>query len=147
MAVLTHDPLDPAAVAATLANPGRGAVVTFAGVVRNHHMGRAVVGLEYTAYEPMAAREIGAIIAEAEAADDVGVAVVHRLGPLVPGDVAVVVAVAAAHRDAAFRVCREVLDAVKARVPIWKRERHPDGTESWVDPSAAGGTVPAGRPA
>lgn len=147
MAVLTHDPLDLAAVAATLANPGRGAVVTFAGVVRNHHLGRAVVGLEYTAYEPMAAREIGGIIAEAEAADDVGVAVVHRLGPLVPGDVAVVVAVAAAHRDAAFRVCREVLDAVKARVPIWKRERHPDGTESWVDPSAAGGTVPAGRPA
>src|SRR5690606_16688934 len=104
---------DPAALVAAVTTPDHGAVASFIGVVRNQHAGRPVVELTYSAYERMARSVMSEIVAEAEGSDPVRVAVAHRLGRLVVGDVAVVVAVGAGHRDAAFRVCRWVIDEIK----------------------------------
>jgi len=145
--MLHHEPIDPATLVAAVTTPDHGAVASFIGVVRNQHAGRPVVELTYSAYDRMAHSVMSEIVAEAEGSDPVRVAVAHRLGRLVVGDVAVVVAVGAGHRDAAFRVCRWVIDEIKARVPIWKLERYADGSEAWVDPTAPVGVVPSGRPA
>ena len=131
-------PLDLAALVEAVAGPDRGAVVTFVGAVRNHHEGRPVTGLSYSAYEPMADAVCAAIKAEAERRWPVRVAVVHRLGELEIGDAAVAIAAAGAHRDEAFAACRHMIEEVKRRVPIWKRERFADGTEEWVDPTGQG---------
>lgn len=145
MRYLTTQPIDPATLADGIASAECGAVVTFVGLVRDHHAGRSVVSLSYTAFDEMAEQVCAAIVAEARARWSAQVAVAHRLGHLFVGDVAVAIAVAAPHRDAAFEACRWVIDAVKARAPIWKRERYADGTEAWVDPTAASGTVPVSR--
>ena len=131
--------IDVRAVAARVVTPERGGVVTFVGGVRNHHGGRAVLRLEYSAYAPMADAEIDRIVAEAEERWPARVAVEHRIGVLEIGDVAVVVVAAAAHRDGAFDACRHVIEELKRRVPIWKREHYADGTAGWVDPTAQGG--------
>jgi molybdopterin synthase catalytic subunit len=131
-------PLDLAALVEAVAGPDRGAVVTFVGAVRNHHEGRPVTGLSYSAYEPMADAVCAAIKTEAECRWPVRIAVVHRLGELEIGDAAVAIAAAGAHRDEAFAACRHVIEEVKRRVPIWKRERFADGTEEWVDPTKTG---------
>jgi molybdopterin synthase catalytic subunit len=112
--------------------PARGGIACFLGVVRDHHAGRAVASLEYSAYEPMAEAECARIAAEARARWQAEVALEHRLGHLNIGDAAVAIAAAAPHRDAAFAACRYVIEEVKRRVPIWKRERFTDGTEMWV---------------
>ncbi len=140
---LSGDPVDVDALVHAVSGPGRGAVVSFVGVVRNHHAGREVLELEYSAYGPMAERAIGVIVAEAEARWPAAVAVVHRLGRLAIGEVAVAVVAAGGHRGEAFEACRYVIEEVKQRVPIWKRERYADGREAWVDPTAPGGTQPA----
>jgi molybdopterin synthase catalytic subunit len=132
MSHLSMRPLDLAALVDSVTAPDRGAVVTFVGVVRDHHDGRRVTGLSYSAYEPMADSECEAIKAEAERRWPVRVAVVHRLGDLEIGEGAVAIAAAGAHRDEAFAACRYVIEEVKRRVPIWKRERFADGTEEWV---------------
>lgn len=144
--MLHHVPLEPEVFIDEVAAAEHGAVASFIGLVRNQHGGRPVVELTYSAYERMALAVMSAIVAEAEATDHVRVAVAHRLGRLAVGDVAVVVAVGAGHRDAAFRVCRWVIDEIKSRVPIWKRERYADGTEAWVDPTVPDGVVPVERP-
>ena len=113
----------------------RGAVATFLGLVRNHHGGREVLGLEYSAYEPMAHRVLEAVVAEAESRWPVRVGVQHRLGALQVGEVAVAIAVAGDHRDEVFQACRYVIEALKDRVPIWKKETYRDGTIEWVDPT------------
>jgi molybdenum cofactor biosynthesis protein MoaC len=112
---------------------GAGAVCVFLGVVRDHHDGRAVVKLEYEAYPAMAFAEMTRV-AEGIAAEVPGVrlAVLHRTGTLVVGDVAVVCAASAPHRGEAYRACRALIDRIKARVPIWKREHGPEGAW-WVD--------------
>ena len=133
---LSQAPLDAAWLAAQVEAPSRGAVVTFHGLVRDHHAGRRVAGLEYTAYEPMAESVCDEIVREAESRWPVAVALAHRLGALEIGEAAVVVAAAGAHRDEAFAACRFVIEEVKRRVPIWKRERYADGSEAWVDPTA-----------
>lgn len=138
MAFLTDRPLDLATLVAAVASPERGGTCAFLGAVRDHHAGRAVLELEYTAYGPMAEATIAAIVAEAERRWPVRVAVAHRLGRLAVGDAAVAVAAAGSHRDEAFTACRHVIEELKRRVPIWKRERYADGTEAWVDPTAAG---------
>jgi molybdopterin synthase catalytic subunit len=102
-----------------------------------------VVELQYEAFGPMAEAECGRIVAEAESRWPCRIALRHRIGRLVIGDVVVAVAAASAHRDEAFTACRYVIEELKRRVPIWKRERYADGTEAWVDPTAPGGTVPA----
>lgn len=144
--MLHHAPLDPGVLVGAVTAAEHGAVASFIGLVRNQHGGRPVVELTYSAYERMALAVMSDIVTEAEAADQVRVAVAHRLGRLAVGDVAVVVAVGAGHRDAAFRVCRWVIDEIKSRVPIWKRERYADGTEAWVDPTVPDGVVPVDRP-
>ena len=141
MPYLSTQPLDPATVIDTVTTPEHGAVVTFVGTVRDHHVGMSVTGLRYESYGPMAEAECARIAEEAEAAFGARVGIVHRLGSLVVGDIAVVVAAAAPHRDAAFAATRWTIDEVKRRVPIWKHEQYADGTTAWVDTTAASGIV------
>jgi len=112
--------------------PAAGGLAFFVGVVRDESDGRAVTRLEYTAYTSMAKREMRAIADEIEREiEGVRVAVIHRVGSLEVGEAAVVCAASAPHRGEAFRACRALIDRVKARVPIWKREVGPDGV-AWV---------------
>jgi molybdopterin synthase catalytic subunit len=111
---------------------GAGALCLFLGMVRDHNDGRAVVKLEYEAYPAMALAEMRRIVDElAGETPGVRLAVLHRTGPLNVGDVAVVCAASAPHRGEAYHACRALIDRVKARVPIWKREHGPDGAY-WV---------------
>lgn len=146
MAHLTTNPLDLAGLLAAVAGPGYGAVTSFVGVVRDHHRGRPVLGLEYTAYAPMAEAACAAIVAEAEARWPVRLRLVHRLGELAIGDASVAIAASSAHREDAFAACRYAIEELKRRVPIWKRERYADGTEEWVDPAAPEAVAPAAEP-
>ncbi len=139
MAFLTDRPLDLTALIAEVQSPERGGIACFVGTVRNHHGGRGVKRLEYEAYRPMVEAECGRIVAEAERRWPVSVALRHRVGRLEIGDAAVAIAVAGAHRDEAFAACRHVIEELKLRVPIWKREFYADGTERWVGDSGAAG--------
>jgi molybdopterin synthase catalytic subunit len=132
VAYLTPDPIGLGPLLDSVQSPARGGVASFLGTVRDHHGGRTVLRLDYSAYVPMAEAEIARIVAEAESRWDVGVAVQHRLGRLEIGDTAVGVAVASAHRDEAFVACRYVIEELKRRVPIWKREVFADGSVEWV---------------
>jgi molybdopterin synthase catalytic subunit len=130
---LTREPLDRATLEARVADASDGALVTFAGIVRNHARGRAVEFLEYEAYVEMAEAQIRAILQEAARRwEGSRIAVAHRLGRLAVGDVSVIVTVACPHRAEAFDACRYVIDTLKATVPIWKKEFGPDGAE-WVE--------------
>jgi len=111
-----------------------GAVVAFAGMIRDHDSGRQVVKLEYSAH-PSAAGVIAEVVGEV-AAQSHGVravAVTHRIGVLQIGEAALVVAVAADHRQAAFDTCAQLVDAIKARLPVWKQQFFADGTNEWVE--------------
>ena len=113
-----------------------GAVVTFVGTVRDINDGDAVTTLELEHYPGMTEKALQAIEAEARERFDVrGIAIVHRVGPLAPGDPIVLVAVTSAHRGAAFDACRFVMDYLKTRAPFWKKERTPQG-ERWVEARA-----------
>jgi molybdopterin synthase catalytic subunit len=115
-----------------VSHPGAGGVVTFLGVVRDENDGRAVTLLEYEAYGAMAEAELGRILAEIPAEmPGVRVAATHRTGPLHVGDAAVACAASAPHRAEAFLACRALIDRIKARLPIWKREHGPEGPY-WV---------------
>ncbi|MEV1331696.1 molybdenum cofactor biosynthesis protein MoaE [Micromonospora costi] len=130
---VTDRPLDLAAHEAAVADPRAGAVVSFQGVVRDHDHGRAVTSLEYEGH-PSAEQILREVAAEIAADPEVyAVAVSHRVGPLAIGDVALVAAVSTAHRGAAFAACARLVDEVKARLPIWKRQVFADGTEEWVN--------------
>ena len=114
---------------------GAGAYASFEGWVRDHSHGRAVLALGYEAYGALAQAEGDQVLAEARANFAIlDVACVHRVGNLQVGELAVWVGVSAAHRDAAFAACRYVIDELKARVPIWKRERYEDGEAVWQHP-------------
>ena len=129
---LTSRPIDLGSLIAGVQSPARGGIACFLGTVRDHHGGRGVMRLDYSAYEPMAEAECARIVAETETRWNCAVALNHRTGSLVIGDVAVAIAVASAHRDDAFVACRHVIEEVKRRVPIWKREYFADGTVEWV---------------
>jgi molybdopterin synthase catalytic subunit len=132
-ALVTPHPLDVTAHERAVADPAAGAVVSFAGVVRNHDGGRSVVELEYEEH-PSAQRileQVAAMIAADPAVH--AVAVSHRVGRLEIGDVALAAAVSSAHRAAAFTACARLVDEVKARLPIWKRQVFADGEEEWVN--------------
>lgn len=117
---------------AAVSDPEAGGIATFLGVVRNHNEGRAVTRLEYQAYASMAEKEMRRIANEiAKEIPGVKLAALHRVGDLGVGDAAVACAASAAHRGEAFRACRELIDRIKARVPIWKREHGEDGPY-WV---------------
>lgn len=129
---LSDSPLDPRAVEQQVIGPDRGGLVTFTGVVRDHTGAHSVTRLEYEAYRPMAVKVMAQIRAEVEAQwPTVRIACVHRLGVLPVGELAVVVAAAAPHRDAAFAACQRYIDRLKEDVPIFKREVREDGSV-WV---------------
>lgn len=136
MTLLTGEPLDLGALIAQVVGPDRGAVATFLGLVRDHHEGRSVLRLEYSAYPDMAEAEATAIIGEASSRWPVHLAARHRTGMLEVGDAAVAVAAAGAHRGEAFEACRYVIEELKRRVPIWKREYYADGSVGWVEPTS-----------
>jgi molybdopterin synthase catalytic subunit len=129
---VTDAPLSLDEVVQAVSVPGHGAVATFTGAVRDHSHGKRVVRLEYEAYRPMAERKL-AEIGAAIAADwpGVRVAMVHRVGVLAVGEAAVMIAVSAPHRAAAFAACQAAIDRLKASVPIWKKEVAEDG-ETWI---------------
>lgn len=130
--LLSAEPLSLDRVIQAVSHPGAGAVVTFVGAVRDTNAGHAVTRLEYEAYASLATAEMSRILAElATELPGVRVAVHHRTGSLEVGEAAVVCAASAPHRDEAFDACRRVIDRVKARVPIWKREHGPNGPY-WV---------------
>ncbi|UYK83946.1 molybdenum cofactor biosynthesis protein MoaE [Xanthomonas sacchari] len=134
---LADHPLDIATLRAPLAHAQAGAYASFEGWVRDHNDGRAVDGLHYEAYAALAEAEGQRIVDEALARFAIlDLRCVHRVGELAIGDLAVWVGVVAAHRGAAFDACRHVIDEVKARVPIWKRERYRDGDAGWLHPEA-----------
>jgi molybdopterin synthase catalytic subunit len=132
MAYLTDDPIDPRALVARVMRPSDGAYVLFEGVVRNHHEGKSVESIFYDAYRPMAEKEMEIIVRDVESQyPGVALAVVHRLGHLVVGDSSIAIVACSPHRAEAFEACRLMIDRIKQTVPIWKKERGPDG-EEWV---------------
>lgn len=138
---LRETPLSVDEVLANVQRPGAGGVAVFVGVVRDESDGRAVTRLDYSAYVAMAKREMRAIADElARETPGVRVSAIHRLGTLLVGDAAIVCAASAPHRAEAFAACRQLVDRIKARVPIWKREWSPEGAVwvGWVDARCAG---------
>ncbi|WP_025885301.1 molybdenum cofactor biosynthesis protein MoaE [Asaia prunellae] len=131
--LLTEDPIDPAAFTLALRRDEAGGYCSFEGWVRNHSDGQAVLGLDYQAYLPLAETEALAVLSEAETRFDIlAASCIHRIGTLAIGDMAVWIGVSAPHRDAAFTACRFVIDEIKRRVPIWKRERYASGHSEWI---------------
>lgn len=129
---IVAQPIDAAAVAAAVGDPAAGAICTFVGTTRDHHQGRRVTQLEYEAYPEMALAELRKIGAEAARRWPIArVAIVHRIGVVPIGESSVVIAVSAAHRDAAFDACRYAIDRLKEVVPIWKKE-HFVGGAVWI---------------
>ncbi len=135
--VLANNPIDPAVVREEMTAVVAGGYCSFEGWVRDHQDNRPVVSLVYEAYESMALKIGDRIVAQTRAQYAIlDARVVHRLGALVPGDLAVWIGVTAVHRNAAFAACRHLIDTIKAEVPIWKHEFYADGTDAWVDPTA-----------
>lgn len=135
-------PLDPSALLAEVAAHRHGATVLFVGTVREVNDGREVTGIDYRAYEAMAARELASITGEAVAREpEADIVVEHRLGTLELGDASVVIAVAHPRRAPAFETARWLLEQLKQRVPIWKLEHYVDGTREWVGQQAGAPAV------
>jgi molybdopterin synthase catalytic subunit len=136
-AAIVRTRIDLSGLLEEVTSPATGATILFVGTVRETNDGRAVSGIEYSAYETMAARELEKILDEARTrfgANDI--VVEHRIGELAIGEASVAIAVAHAHRAAAYDASRYVIEQLKRRVPIWKREAYVDGTREWVDPTA-----------
>ncbi len=135
MIELTEQPIDMQIVTDSVRSPSAGAVVLFLGTVREFTAGTQTAFLEYTAYPQMALVQLQQLCSEATARYDlIGVSVVHRTGHLQPGEVSVAVAVSAAHRLSAFSGGQWLMDELKRRVPIWKKEHYADGREEWQHP-------------
>ncbi|GAA0217940.1 hypothetical protein GCM10010492_14720 [Saccharothrix mutabilis subsp. mutabilis] len=133
-ATVSDQPLSVEEHAKLVENAGAGAVVTFSGVVRDHDHGRTVRELEYVGH-PTAGDVVAGVVADVVAKFEGvrAVAVSHRVGELRIGDVALACAVSAEHRGEAFAVCSELVDEVKRRLPVWKRQVFADGTDEWVN--------------
>ena len=130
--VLVDGPIDLATVEGRVRSAGCGAVLLFLGTVRDHHAGRSVDRLTYTAYRPMAETALQRIAEELESAGErLAVRIVHRLGDVPVGEPSVVIAVASPHREAAYEASRAALERLKREVPIWKREHYADGEVVW----------------
>jgi molybdopterin synthase catalytic subunit len=140
-AIVTRE-ISPALLIAEVQSPEFGAISVFAGTVRETNDGRSVSAIDYSAYTSMAQVELERILADA--AEEFGVSrivVEHRVGVLALGDVSVAIVAAHAHRAPALDATRFVIEEIKKRVPIWKREHYADGSREWVDPTQASGVA------
>jgi molybdopterin synthase catalytic subunit len=135
--ILTRE-IDPASLINEVSSPQYGAISLFVGTVREVNEGRSVSAIEYSAYKSMASAELDRILDEAEARFGISALVVeHRIGLLGLGAVSVAIAAAHVHRAPALECTRYVIEEIKKRVPIWKKEHYADGTREWVDPTRA----------
>src|SRR5262245_15639006 len=133
---LVNRPIDVSALLSEVASPSHGATSLFVGSVRDTNDGRAVTGIDYEAYTAMAERELNTIVREAALQFDAPrIAIEHRLGTLDVGDVSIAIAVSHERRAHALDAARFLIEEIKRRVPIWKREHYVDGTFEWVDPT------------
>lgn len=131
---ITDRPIEPEQLRGTLQDPAAGAYTAFEGWIRNVNEGQAVLRLEYEAYEPLALSEGEKVVREAiDRFDVLHARCVHRTGLLELGECAVWVGVSSGHRDEAFRACRYIIDEIKVRLPIWKKEHYADGHSGWVN--------------
>lgn len=136
MTHLTHSPLSLDPMLREVAGPERGGTCVFLGSVRNGPEEDGVIEIEYSAYDAMADAEIERIVTEAQQQwPGVRVALHHRVGRVPVGEASIAIVAAAPHRAEAFAACRHVIEEVKRRLPIWKKEYRVDGTAAWVDPS------------
>jgi molybdopterin synthase catalytic subunit len=136
MTYLTRSHLDPDALLADVASPTHGGTCVFLGTVRSGPEERGVTAIEYSAYDEMVVAEFGRLLADAgKRWPEARIAVRHRLGTIPVGEASIAIAAAAPHRAQAFEVCRFVIEEVKRRIPVWKKELRLDGTEVWVEPS------------
>ncbi len=136
---ITADPIDGAALRQDLLDPAAGGSVIFEGLVRDHNEGKAVSALEYEIYADMARHEADRILDEArERFDVIALRGAHRSGQLAIGEMAVWVGASARHRAEAFAACRYVIDEIKDRLPVWKKEHYVDGPAEWVDCQGCG---------
>jgi len=143
MAYLTRSPVSLDALLAEVSAPERGGTCVFLGTVRNGPEEQGVTAIEYSAYEEMVEAEFGRLLADADGRwPEARIAVRHRLGVIPSGEASIAIAAAAPHRAEAFAACRFVIEEVKRRIPVWKKELRVDGTETWVDPSGR----PTARP-
>jgi molybdopterin synthase catalytic subunit len=134
MIEVSSEAIDAETLKSALANAGAGGFCSFEGWVRNENEGRMVERLEYEAYEPLVISEGNRVLAEArQRFPYLEAKCVHRTGLLDIGDLAVWVGVASAHRDEAFKACRYIIDEIKVRLPIWKKEYYVDGDSGWVN--------------
>ena len=130
---LTEKTINPLSLCKAVRDPSAGGFVSFEGWVRNHHQGRDVVSLEYEAFPALAEKEGNRILSKIGAEHNILTArCQHRTGHLQIGEIAIAIAVSAAHRDAAFDACKAIIDEIKSTVPIWKKEHYTDGTSIWV---------------
>ena len=133
-AAIVREPIDPAHVLNQIGSDQDGATVLFLGVVRDHNDGRSVGGVRYDTYEEMAAQVLAEIVDEAgRSANTDRVAAVHRVGELKVGEVSVAIAVSSPHRAEAYDASRYIIEEIKKRLPVWKKERYSDGAEGWVE--------------
>ena len=142
---ITEQPLDLAALIAETANPASGALVTFSGTVRDHHQGKGVSGMSYSAYGPMAEKVLQELEQETLQRFPIQACrIVHRIGELEIGDDSVLIVVRSAHRGDAFDAARYAIDTLKLRLPVWKHDFYTDGSDAYQDgvPLA---TSPAGE--
>jgi len=131
---VTREAINPAAfLSSSKPTEDCGASACFFGWVRNHHQGRSVIRLNYECYETLANKEISRIVWEVwEKYQCVEIRILHRVGMIEVGEIAVAIHVSSSHRDDAFRACREVIERIKQTVPIWKQEFYQDGASAWV---------------
>lgn len=140
---LVERPLDCGVLLRELADPRYGATALFVGTVRSLNDGREVTSIEYTAYAEMAIREMSTILGEAERRYEGCVLIAeHRIGLVSVSEASIAIVAAHQHRSCALDALRYVIDEIKTRVPIWKREHYTDGSTSWVDPTQIAGESP-----
>ena len=140
-AIVTRE-ISPALLFAEVQSTEFGAISVFAGTVRDTNDGRSVTAIDYSAYTSMAETELASILGEAEERfGAMAIVVEHRVGPLALGDVSVAIVAAHAHRAPALDCTRFVIEEIKKRVPIWKREHYSDGSREWVDPTQPSGVA------
>ncbi len=139
---MVEAPIDAAALLAAVTSPATGATTLFLGTVRDVNDGRVVTGIEYSAYTAMAGEELQRVADEAAARfDGIRIVVEHRIGTLHLEEVSVAIAVAHARRAPAMDAQRYIIEELKRRVPIWKREHYVEGDWRWVDPTAQSATL------